>query len=214
MPHFDSGEVMQYVTLHLADSLSKQAIERLEAEIMLLLEEKHGTERRKRMEEWLDAGHGSCVLQVPEIAEMVQDTLFFFDGERYRLLAWVIMPSHVHVLLQPINGWSLAKIMASWKKFTAIKICAYRRLPENANLPIGEDGANRAIGVPRGIRKDTPDPVWHREFYDRFIRDEVHYNKTVGYIHQNPVKAGMVKYATDWQWSSAFPGNANLPIGD
>jgi REP element-mobilizing transposase RayT len=142
------------------------------------------------------------------------------------------MPNHVHVLFQPIGGWTMAGIVASWKKFSATRICAFRRAsgnatPGNANLPIGvvkakeeaTETADREIGVPR-----KPEPVWHREYWDRFIRDGRHFRETLDYIHNNPVKAGLVATAQQWVWSSAAaweekeeanrePGNANLPIG-
>lgn len=49
-------------------------------------------------------------------------------------------------------------------------------------------------------------PVWQREYYDRFIRDENHYEKVVEYIRENPVKAGLVEHAEDWKFSSAGYG--------
>jgi REP element-mobilizing transposase RayT len=205
LPHFDGAEVTQHVTFHLADSLPKAAILRLEAGLKDLPPEERDVERRKRVEAWIDAGHGSCVLREPGIAEMVQESLLAFDSRRYRLLAWVMMPNHVHVLFQPINGWTVSTIVASWKKFTAHKICDNLR--------------------ERGERPGAP--VWHREYWDRYIRDQRHFAQAISYIHQNPVKAGLVARAEDWRWSSAFipgnavsrlaaainPGNANLPIG-
>lgn len=200
LPHFESAEKIQHVTFHLADSLPKTVLERLEAELKNLPPEKQAVEHRKRVEAWLDAGHGSCVLRETEIAMMAENSLLTFDGQRYRLLAWVIMPNHMHVLFQPQNAWTVAKIVASWKKYTGRKICDYRRTNYgNANLPIGEDS------------------VWHREYWDRYMRDERHLQRTVEYIHQNPVKAGLVRQAEAWPWSSAGnanPGNANLPIGE
>jgi len=53
-------------------------------------------ECRKRFEALIDQGHGSCILQNPVIARMVEETLLFFDNDRYRLLAWTIMPNHIH----------------------------------------------------------------------------------------------------------------------
>ena len=111
--------------------MAKEAVERMDAELRNVPPENRDTERRKRIEAWMDAGHGSCVLREPAIASMLQNSLLFFDGQRYRLLAWVVMPNHVHVLFQPVNGWTVAKIVASWKKFTA------RNISGNANLPIG-----------------------------------------------------------------------------
>jgi len=125
------------------------------------------------------------------------------------------MPSHVHILFQPINGWSVAKIVASWKKFTATRICAFcKSSPRTANLPIGNENAGNAnlpigdgetgyAGLPIGMQLK---PAWHREYWDRFIRDDRHFQETVEYIHLNPVKAGLVARAEDWAWSSAGLG--------
>jgi putative transposase len=191
LPHFDSPDVTQHVTFHLADSLPQTVLLRLESELKTLPTEKRDAERRKRIDAWIDAGHGSCILRNPDIAGMVQESLLTFDSQRYRLLAWVIMPNHVHALFQPMHGWTVAKIVASWKKFTARKIC----------------DRQRAIG-------ETPgDPIWHREYWDRFIRDKTHLIQAIEYIHLNPVKAGLVSTPEAWPWSSAYPGNANLPIG-
>lgn len=192
LPHFECSAVAQHVTFHLADSLPQTVLLRFEAELKTLPAEKRDVERRKRMDACIDAGHGSCVLRKPDIADMVQRSLLIFDSQRYRLLAWVVMPNHVHVLFQPMNGWTVAKIVASWKKFTAHKICDDRR---NSGE---EPGA----------------PVWHREYWDRYIRDQRHFEQAIWYIHQNPVKAGLAASAERWRWSSAYPGNANLQIGD
>ena len=160
----------------------------LEAEVTALPAEKRHVERRKRLETLIDAGHGSCVLRKPNIAKMVQGSLLNFDLQRYRLLAWVVMPNHVHVLFQPIDGWTVAKIVASWKKFTARRISNERRQTSEA----------------------CGDPVWHREYWDRFIRGQTHYEQVIKYTHLNPVKAGLVVTAESWRWSSAYSGYAGL----
>jgi len=189
LPHLESSEATQHVTFHLADSLPQSVLQRLDTELKTLPTEKRDAERRRRVDAWIDAGHGSCVLRIPGIAEMVQGSLLNFDSERYRLLAWVVMPNHVHVLFQPIHGWTIAKIVAAWKKFTARKIC--------------DDLRDRMEGPLA--------PVWHREYWDRFIRDQRHFEQTVEYIHLNPVKAGLVITAEKWRWSSACSGNAGIP---
>jgi REP element-mobilizing transposase RayT len=206
LPHFESTGIIQHVTFHLADSLPKDVLERLEMEWKNLPPEKQSAEKRKRIETWMDAGHGSCVLRENEIAEMAQNAILFFDGKRYRLLAWVIMPNHMHVLFQPLNGWTVAKIVASWKKFTARKICDFRK----ANPAYQEKFANQEIGEP-GVRADQeiggPARVWHREYWDRYMRDERQLQQAIEYIHQNPVKAGLVETAEAWPWSSARYAN-------
>lgn len=183
LPHYD-GRVTQHVTFHLADSLPRDALERMAAELDALPPQEQEIERRKRVDTWLDAGHGCCVLRGPDIAAMTQQALKHFDGLRYSLLAWVIMPNHVHVLFRPAEGQAVSKIVASWKKFTA------RRILDAA------DAATPLLGA-------VPRPVWHREYWDRFIRNEKHFRTVVEYIHNNPVKAGLVARPEDWPWSSA-----------
>ena len=80
LPHFDGGEAQQHVTFHLADSLPKSVVERLGREINAFPLENQNVERRKRIEIWIDAGYGSCVLREPFIAAMVQESLLHFDG--------------------------------------------------------------------------------------------------------------------------------------
>ena len=202
LPHFDGREATQHVTFHLADSLPKEARERMEDQVRTLPPERQDIERRQRVEAWIDSGQGSCVLREPAVAALVQGAFWHFDGLRYRLLAWVVMPNHVHVLFQPMNNWAVAKIVAAWKKFTARGICDFRKA-RNANLRIGAN----------------PTPVWYPEYWDPFIRNDRHFQQTVEYIHQNPVKAGLVGRPEDWRWSGASldggkaTGTAALPSG-
>ncbi len=113
LPHFESVEATQHVTFHLADSLPQTVLSRLEAELKTLPAEKRNVERRKRLDAWIDAGHGSCALRKPGIADMVQGSLLTFDSQRYRLLAWVVMPNHVHVLFQPMRDGPSRR---SWRR--------------------------------------------------------------------------------------------------
>ena len=210
MPHFESTDVIQHVTYHLADSLPKAVVEQMDQALQQLPLAQQDVERRKRVNAWLDAGHGSCVLREPAIAAMVQNTFLHFDAQRYRLLAWVVMPNHVHVLFQPLPGWTMAKIVASWKSFTGRRISEWLKTnPGPARLPPGlSDTPTLERGEPGVYR------IWHREYWDRFMRDEAHFMQAVAYIHQNPVEAGLVANAEDWQWSSAFPGNTRLQPGN
>ncbi len=208
LPHFESPEAIQHVTYHLADSLPQVILRQLEAELKALPVEKRKIARWKRLEAWIDAGHGSCMLREPTIAEIAQDSLLIFDARRYRLLAWVVMPNHVHALFEPIEGWTAAKIVAGWKRFTATKISAI--LVAQTDLQTSDSAksavtgnANLRIGAFSFGRSSTP--VWHREYWDRYIRDERYFNRTIEYIHLNPVKAGLAITAESWPWSSANP---------
>src|SRR5258708_37376944 len=176
----------------------------------------------------MDAGNGSYVLREPPIAELVQGSLLCFDGERYGLLAWVVMPNHVHVLFQPISGWTVGKIAASWKKVTARGICDWRRANGEELVSPGllkrQSGDWRSRGKERGQSGDWRSQgkerdqsgdlcsrtVWHREYWDRYIRDRGHFEQVVEYIHLNPVKAGLGEAARSWRWSSAYYRNLGM----
>ena len=192
LPHFDSNDRIQHVTFHLVDSLPKETVERLVAEIQQVDPDRRDIEMRSGLEALVDAGHGVCWLRRADCARIVQDALLHFDGERYRMIAWVVMPNHVHALFQTLDGWSMNTVVGSWKTFTA-----------------------NAIG--RIVRQSgEPAPsIWHPEFWDRFIRNDHHFASALAYIHNNPVKAGLVAHPEDWPWSSANlgnvgPGNAGL----
>jgi len=190
LPHFDDISKLQSITFRLADSLPQQKLQQLNEELTSLPEDKLSIERRKRIEAWLDAGMGCCALRHPEVAQTVQDTLLKFDGERYRLISWCIMPNHVHVLIHPVTA--LGKIVQSWKSYTG-----RWALAKNAELGLGVPGK----------------AFWMREYWDRFIRDARHYDAVVEYIHNNPVKSGLCKAPQDWKWSSANPGSAEPQLG-
>jgi len=180
LPHFDGGEITQAVTIRLADSLPHSMLERWRMEFQSLAattsEEQIKTELRKRIENWLDQGYGQCNLRNPQVAEAVQKALLYFDQERYRLVAWVIMPNHVHLILTPCLGQSLSRIMHSLKSFTATE----------ANKLLRKTGS-----------------FWQKDYYDRYIRDEKHFAAALAYVENNPVKAGLCQQAADWLFSSA-----------
>jgi len=204
MPHVDGADLIQHVSYHLADSLPKEALERMQAETKDLAPKLRDAEKEKRIAAYLDAGHGGCILRVPELADMVQETFTHFANDRYHLYAWCVMPNHVHVLFQPMNGWIMSKIVSSWKSFTGRRISAYVQM---ATLGRGEPSSRLAGPQPGSAMPPTPQRgptrVWHREYWDRYIRDHAHYVNVVEYIHENPVKAGLVTRPEDWKWSSA-----------
>ena len=206
LPHHDGTVLIQHVTVHLADSLPQSAIERIDLSLRGLPEDRRLVERRKRLHEWIDAGHGSCVLRKPSVAEIVQNSLLHFHHVRYSLHAWVVMPNHFHVLFEPIGDWSVAGIVTSWKKFTARRIREYLKGIEEVNETGTSAGLETGVpgGLPLGVAsRKRREHFWHREFWDRYIRDEEHYQDTVDYIHNNPVKAALSKSPEAWPWSSA-----------
>ena len=191
LPHFDNNEKIQSITFRLADSLPREKLEALEEQLNLMPEEKRSLVRRKKIEQWLDSGIGCCALRNPDVAEVIQETLLKFDGERYRLIAWCIMPNHVHTVIEP--GERLGKIIQSWKSFTG-----RWAMMNNAKLGLGVPGKG----------------FWMREYWDRYIRNESHLKSVIDYIHNNPVSAGLCGSPEEWTWSSAFPGNAEPQLGN
>ncbi len=134
-----------------------------------------GRERRRRLESCLDRGMGECWLRQPAIAELAEGALRFFDGERYRLAAWVVMPNHLHVLVE-IWDVPMGEVIKSWKDFVCKK----------ANKLLKRQGA-----------------FWEREYLDTAIEDEKHRQTAIRYIENNPTKARLVLDAKEWPWSSA-----------
>ena len=104
LPHFDGGEIAQTLNLHLADSFPQTVLRAWMNELAKSSPSNMDAVLRRRIERYLDQGYGSCALRDARVAAMVQKSLLHFDGERYRLSAWVVMPNHVHVLLTPDLG--------------------------------------------------------------------------------------------------------------
>ena len=171
LPHHDVPGVTQFVTLRLHDAMP--ASRRSEWEVLLRIEDNR--KRRTKLEEYLDRGLGECWLRQSRIATVVENALRFFEGQRYRLLAWVVMPNHAHVLVE-VWHTPLAELLHSWKGFTARK----------ANRLLGRTGA-----------------FWEREYWDTRMRDDEHQRKALRYIEANPVKAHLVTEPKEWTFSSA-----------
>jgi putative DNA methylase len=130
-----------------------------------------------RVEKYVDRGFGQCWLTRPAIAGIVQNALLHLGNEKYRLIAWVIMPNHIHFLIRPAENHKLEKIIHSLKSFTA----------QQANKLLNRRGK-----------------FWQEEYFDRYIRNYEHFEKTINYIEMNPVKAGLCAKPADWKFSSAY----------
>lgn len=162
-----------FVTWRLGDSLPKAKLDRWKEERSVLIsdypkpwddktESEYHDRFSQRIDKWLDQGSGSCILKYQANAVIVVDALRYFDGKRYKLALFVVMPNHVHVLFRPLMQHGLQEILKSWKGFTSRKI----------NQRIGKSGE-----------------LWQNEYWDRLIRSERHFFKIAEYIRENPVKA-------------------------
>ncbi len=95
----------------------------------------------------LDSGYGHCWLKNPNIASLVNNALRYFDGSRYFLHAWTIMPNHVHVLFTLSESSSVSSILFSWKSFTAKQAINY--------LEFRDDFGNRNILIDKSKVRDN-----------------------------------------------------------
>jgi 1-hydroxy-2-methyl-2-(E)-butenyl 4-diphosphate synthase len=181
LPHWKLDGGIYAVTFRLADALPEGVLETLRRKKQILLEKLSSYARsagsrsvmrqmldvraelaglqQSEIEPELDLGHGSCLLRNDHNARIVADALKHFDGQRYDLLAWCVMPNHVHVVVRTYAGEELEKTLHSWKSFTAHEINKLR----------GERGS-----------------VWQKESYDHLIRDGDDLRNQVLYVLNNP----------------------------
>jgi putative transposase len=105
---------------------------------------------------------------------------------RFVLTAWVLLPDHWHAIFFPASPLTIALVMECIKVSSTFRINAARR--ERGKL-------------------------WQPRYYDRVLRTVKEYREKVDYIHQNPVRARLVRRAEDWLWSSAreYSGTLQAP---
>jgi REP element-mobilizing transposase RayT len=177
LPHFDGIEIPQFITFHLAGSIPKKVIKRWKEELKALTYEQERILLQRRIEKYLDLGYGEALLKHASVANMIQNSLLKFDNERYRLFAWVVMPNHVHILMARFENYELEDILHSLKSYTA----------HEANKMLHRRGQ-----------------FWIEDYFDRYMRTQEHFRKTVEYIENNPVKARLCEKPGDWPFSSAW----------
>ena len=201
LPHYDVSHGTYFITTCLAGSVPAVGLASLrrQAEIWrqtprpagitpAAWKRTRGFEAFAASEQWLDNHPAVRWLADTRLAAVVRQELLWQAGKRYELHAFVIMPSHVHVLFTPCARWKedvgatghsagpRTTIMRDWKGRTALA----------CNRILGRNG-----------------PFWQSESYDRVIRDERAFENVVHYIEHNPVKAGLCALASDWEFSSA-----------
>ena len=207
LPHYQPSDATFFITFRLAGSLPGEVIARLREEHMqnekLLQKIRDAKERKRklavqrkqyfgRVDELLDkAVEGPYWLKDERVAEVITDAIHFRDGKDYELIAYCIMPNHVHLVFHvghvERNGISLKRdtvslykqntdsrytvtsILQSLKRYTALK----------ANKILNRAGA-----------------FWQHESYDHVVRDEKELERIIAYVLNNPVKAG---FASTWQ---------------
>lgn len=177
LPHWEVDGATYTLTYRLHDSLPLHVLHRLRDEREAMTRQLTGGLRAPtaierfdieeayalRLDDELHVERGKCHLRNPQLADAIVENLHHFEGTRYSLYAWCVMPNHVHVVFRPSEGESLDRILHSWKSFTS----------------------HRAASI---IGTKT---LWAREYFDRMIRDERHFFDSVAYVRNNPIKAGL-----------------------
>lgn len=186
LPHFDGGEITQFITFRLFDSLPRNVLEKMKFELRFENDDEREKTLLRQIDKFLDTGYGCCFLKEYEIAEIVEKKIISMDREFYHLKCWVIMANHVHLLFTPKAGISLSQIMKMLKGSTA----------KEANGILQRKGQ-----------------FWQKDYFDRYIRDAEHFAKTYRYILNNPVKAGLCENPQDWRFGSAWHQDQEIKVG-
>jgi REP element-mobilizing transposase RayT len=183
LPHWAQAGTVCFITWRTADSLPAAVIARLAEERRRVLrmfgiadgDWRHGlgklplADRRRAQwslfaawDEQLDDGAGACVLARPELSEIVAESLLHFDGDRYTVTDFVVMPNHVHLLVAFREEDMLLKQCRSWKRFTSGQI-------------------QKAL--------DRRGEFWQVEQFDHLVRSPEDFARYRRYIAENPEKA-------------------------
>jgi REP element-mobilizing transposase RayT len=192
LPHLKREGGTYFVTFRLAGTLPKEVLIKLKTEREAILQQALEAKRpltwaeqealfrwySLRVDKYLDAGHGDCWLRQPALADLVARAIQFHVGQRFDLLAWVVMPNHVHVVVRPLADWTISRILKGWKGFTGRE-------------------ANRQL-------QRAGHPFWQRESFDHLVRDENDLHRCNLYTVMNPVNAGLCRQPEDWKWSSLY----------
>lgn len=201
LPHWQISGAEYFVTIRLAGSLPGHVIKELQR-LRIEFKQKQKIEKQsdsknferkifKKYESLLDTGKtGPLWLKIPEIADIISESLHYRNGKKFDLYTYCIMSNHVHIVFRHLNLSSknqdkgdenllpITKIMKDMKSYTALK----------ANKFLQRTG-----------------PFWQQESYDRLIRDETELENVIRYTIYNPVKAKLINEWSDWPYTYLNP---------
>ena len=186
LPHWETTSVIYHVSFRLADSVPECLIRQWNYERNRLLNIARSESRilsneevrrlqflySDRIERYLDAGYGSCILREEIAAKIVKESLEFFNHQKYMLHSWCIMPNHVHTVFEMLGGTLQREVLRSWKSYTAHAI----------NKVLGRSGQ-----------------LWQRDSYNHIIRSEKEYYNQMWYVWNNP--QCLPAEISKWRWS-------------
>ena len=179
LPHWEIEGGVYFVTARLKDSVPVKAAERIRAaygdEIKKLEGRAASSAEFEQVFEWfhldqldgvLDFGFGECLLARGEVARVLWDAIQHFDGERYDLIAVVVMPNHFHVVFRVREGFKFSTIVGAWKSYT------YTQVRKSYGLHL----------------------TWQDECFDRLVRDPDELRRLCAYVLDNPSRSGLIDW--------------------
>jgi REP element-mobilizing transposase RayT len=191
LPHYQPSHASYFITFRLAGSLPNEVIIKLKEEYELEEQrliainepdtkrtaiEEHRKRYFDRFDDFLDKYSDSHKwLSDDRVAQVVADAIHFRDTKEYELIAYCIMPNHVHMVADvERSGTSLYRVLQSLKAYTA----------RECNKILNRSGA-----------------FWQHESYDHVIRNGKELANIISYVLNNPVKAEFVDDWQKWKWS-------------
>ncbi len=215
LPHWYVPGAAHFVTYRLAGTVPKSVLQEIRERNERLLQQSPPAgaslgQFRQRIQKqyfaeydrYLDRPSAIDWLMKPELAALIRGNLYHHADKKYHLLAYCIMPNHVHLLLQPLVGQAAS--------------LAFAQTANEAACPKGEltDGDSPLAEIMHSLKSFTAHrankilgrtgPFWQHESYDHWVRDEGELERIVNYIIGNPVRAGLVKRPHDWLFGSAL----------
>ena len=181
LPHFHPlGEIF-FITFRLYGTLPKDVVKDLETE---LISEKINYKRKNTIEKlvnskfetYLDlAKAGNRFLEIPEVAQIVCDSMHYLNNKEYSLICYCVMPNHVHIVFDHFGyKRQIREIMKSIKGFSG----------SQSNKLLKRKG-----------------DFWYHENYDRVVRNQKELENVISYVIENPVKSGLVTNWEDWKFT-------------
>jgi REP element-mobilizing transposase RayT len=132
-----------------------------------------------------------------EYYNILADSLTFVLNEhKAKLFGYVFMPSHVHLIVAMPEGESISDLMRDFKKYTSTKVRQQLEKEERRS-------ALKSLRVNAQGKKNQIFKLWMDRFDDLVIDQGNTLSVMLEYIHNNPVKAGLVEEAEEWEFSSA-----------
>jgi REP element-mobilizing transposase RayT len=184
LPHWEVVDGRYFVTIHLAGAIPQQGQDRihaLAAELDALDARDSDAQLRSQrriyaeMEAWLDGADYVSHLGRSDVAQVIVESIRFRHGRTWNVMEYVVMPSHLHLFLEVVDG-GLKASLEQFKRWAGHRAAGLLHL--------------------QGER------FWQDEWFDHWSRSDEEDERIIEYIRQNPVKAKLVTCYRDWPYGS------------